>query len=467
MKRHLFRHLCCLLLCACLLAGGVTARADGAGPMQAPASLADAVSLPEAPEIVSDFAVLMEAKSGAILYDKNARERSAPASITKIMTALLITENCDPEETVLFSYRACHELASGSSTISRTEGEEMSVEDCLYALLVASANEVAQALAEHMSGSIEAFVARMNERAAELGCTNTHFANPHGTPDPQHYTCALDMALILREAVQHEHLKEIMGTDKYQISPTNKHSEVTYLRSKHPLVTDYFGKKYEGAAAGKTGHTSEALNTLATFAVRGNLDLICVVLHADGATVVGEDSAALFDYGFANFFRCNMQADAASKEPPGGSFLGSDILDLAASGGCYVTLPNGTSPDALTSSIHYGGSAAEKDQVAVKEYALNGVVLASLPLKVESVKAKLPITPQIDHEPTAKEILRTRYLGLALIYWIIIAGSLVVLTLLVFLGLAILRIFRKNKRLEERSRRHLSRMESQDKKEFF
>ncbi len=467
MKRHLIRRIFCLLLCACLLPGGMSARAAAAAAKPALVTLADAVSLPEGPEIVSDYAVLIEARSGAILYDKNARERSAPASITKIMTALLIMENCDLNETVFFSYRACHELASGSSTISRTEGEEMSVLDCLYALLVASANEVAQALAEHLSGSIEAFVGRMNERAEELGCVNTHFANPHGTPDPDHYTCAYDMALILRQAVQYDRLKEIMGTGKYQIAPTNKHSEITYLRSKHPLVTDYFGKKYEGAVAGKTGHTSEALNTLATYAVRGGLDLICVVLHADGATVVGDDSAALFGYGFENFFRTNMQARAAESASPGQAFLGSDILDLDSVGGCYVTLPNGTSVDELTSSIHYGSTDAAKDQVAVKEYALNGVVLASLPLKVDPVTAKLPITPEIHQEPSTKEILRTKHLGLALIYWIIIGGSLVVLGLLSLLIWGIIRLFRQEKRLEERSKRSLSRMDAQEKNEFF
>ncbi len=429
-------------------------------------TLSKAVALPEGPEVVSDFAILVEARSGAILYEKNAYGRAAPASITKIMTALLIMENCEMSETVFFSYRACHELASGSSTISRTEGEEMSVLDCLYGLLVASANEVAQALAEHLSGSIEAFVARMNQRAEELGCVNTHFANPHGTPDDDHYTCAYDMALILREAMQHDRLREIMGTAKAQIAPTNKHDEITYLRSKHPLVTDYFGKKYEGAVAGKTGYTSEALNTLATYAVRGDMDLICIVLHADGATVVGDDSAALFNYGFANYTRTNMMARAAESANDR-SFLGSDILDLDSVGGCYVTLPNGTSPDELAAGIHYGSSDAAKDQVAVKEYSLNGVVLASLPLKVDPVTPKLPITPEINHEPSTKDILRTKYLGLALIYWIIIGGSLVVLGLLALLIYGIIRLFRHNKKLEERSRRSLSRMERQEKNEFF
>ena len=189
-------------------------------------------------------------------------------------------------------------------------------------------------------------------------------------------------------------------------------------------------------------------------------------MHADGATVVGDDSAALFNYGFANYFRTNVMARAAAASS-GREFLGSDILDLDSVGGCYVTLPNGTSLEGLTSSIHYGSTDAAKDQVAVKEYSLNGVVLASLPLKVDPVTPKLPITPEINHEPSTKDILRTKYLGLALIYWIIIGGSLVVLGLLVLLIYGIIRLFRQNKKLEERSRRSMSRMERQEKNEFF
>ena len=462
MKRHPILRILSLVLCAVFLLQGVCARAEERAPGKALAPLSDAVSLPEAPETVSDFAILAEAKSGTILYEKNAFDRAAPASITKIMTALLTAEHCDLGETVLFSYRACHELEKGSSTIARTEGETMSVRDCLYGLLVASANEVAQALAEHVSGSIEAFVALMNERAAELGCVNTHFANPHGTPDPEHYTCCYDMVLIMQAALEHGILREAMGTAKYQIAPTNKHNEITYLNSKHPLVTNTYKMKYEGAVAGKTGYTSEALNTLITYAVRGELDLICVVMHADGSTVVGEDSAALFNYGFENFVRTDMLAAAAEKTAVDPVFLGSDILGLTSSGSCYVTLPKGADPAELVSAVHYGAGAAGSDEVAVKEYSLNGVVLARMPLKVEPVKSRLPITPEIVREKTAKERLRTRYLGIPLIYWIIVAGSLVLLGLLGLVVLLILRLLRARKRRVVQRRRALSRIEEPD-----
>lgn len=462
MKKHLIR-LICLFACALLLFGENAAAAAAPADM---VRLSDAAALPEAPSVVSDYAILTEMKSGTVLYEKNVYAKAEPASITKVMTALLIVENCGLGDTVVFSYRACHELASGSSTIARTEGEKMSVLDCLYGMLVASANEVAQGLAEHMSGTIEAFVARMNRRAAELGCVNTHFANVHGTPDPEHYTCAYDMALIMQEAMRHDLLKEIMGTARAQIAPTNKHKEITYLRSKHPLVTDTFSMRYDGAVAGKTGSTSTALNTLVTYAVRGEMDLICVVMHADGAETVGRDTAALFDYGFANFTRTNLLAASAEKESSDPVFLGSDILDLVPVGSCYVTLPNGISADMLDCTVRYSEDFGQ-DHLAVKQYMLNGVVLAGIPLEVGPVVPRLPVTPTVNTVPTTREILRTEYLGLALIYWIIIAGCLVLLVLFALLLWLLIRYLRKNKRLRERSRRALNRMERSERKEIY
>lgn len=459
MKRHPAFRILSLILCVLFLLQGVSARAAERAPETVWPALSSAAELPEPPEIASDFAVLAEAKSGTVLYGKNAFDRAAPASITKVMTALLTAEHCDINETVLFSYRACHELEKGSSTIARTEGETMSVSDCLFALLVASANEVAQALAEHVSGSIEAFVALMNDRARELGCVNTHFANPHGTPDPEHYTCCYDMALIMKAAMERDIVREAMGTAKYQIAPTNKHDEITYLNSKHPLVTNTYKMKYEGAVAGKTGHTSEALSTLVTYAVRGDMDLICVVMHADSTQTTGEDSTALFNYGFENFFRADMLAQAANDTALDPVFLGSDILGLTSSGSCYVTLPKGADVGELVAAVHYGEGDAASDEVAVREYSLNGVVLARLPLKVGPVQSRLPITPETVRKKTAKERLRTPYLGIPLIYWIIIAGALVLLGLLGVVIFLIIRILQNNRRREVRRRRALSRIE--------
>ncbi len=283
------------LLLAILLLFSAAVQAGGTIRLQ------ELISLPQAPETESDYVVLMEAKSGTVLYEKNAMEKAYPASITKVMTALLTMENCRMDENVTFSYRATHEIGPGSSSIARTEGEIMTVEQCLYGLMVASANEVAQGLAEHISGSLESFVALMNLRAQQLGAVNTHFANAHGYHTEDHYTCAYDMALFMREAIRYDRLVEIMGTERYQIPPTNKHDEITYMSMKHPLLTNSQEMKYPYAVAGKTGYTEEALNTLMTYAKQESDDLICVVLHANGMDHTGADSIALFNYGFQHF----------------------------------------------------------------------------------------------------------------------------------------------------------------------
>ncbi len=276
----------------------------GAAPVQAatadssPVDLTSCVDWPEAPEVESECAVLMEAKTGTILYGKNMDQTCYPASITKILTGLLTVENCSLDETVTFSYRATHELEEGSTSIARTEGEEMSVEDCLYALLLASANEVAQGLAEHVGGSIEDFADLMNERAAQLGCENSHFTNPSGLNDENHYTTCRDMAVIMRAAVANEDFLRIDSTQTYVIPPTNKHDEETPVAMRHRLLQDN-ANHYEGALAGKTGYTTLALNTLVTYAVRGDMELICVIMRSSSTQY--EDTVALLDYGFDNF----------------------------------------------------------------------------------------------------------------------------------------------------------------------
>ena len=265
---------------------------------------------PTPPTIESASAILIDAKNGNILYSKKANKKRHPASITKVMTALIVLENCSLDETVTFSYRATHDLEPGSTTIARTEGEEMTVEECLYALLLQSANEVAQGLAEHVAGSIEDFAVMMNEKAEELGCTKTHFTNPSGLNDDDHYTTCHDMALIMQAAVQNSDFLRIESANSYTIAPTNKHEEETIVAQKHKLVKSG-SDHYDGAVAGKTGYTTQTGHTLVTYAVRGDMELICVIMRSDGTQYA--DTRALFDYGFDNFSMKNM-ADTDAKE---------------------------------------------------------------------------------------------------------------------------------------------------------
>ena len=171
-------------------------------------------SWPQGPQIYAESAIVMEADTGTILYNKDMDMVNYPASITKIMTALITLEQCSLDEVVTYSYYATHSIEAGSSSIGTTEGEELTVEESLYALLLESANECGNGLAEHVAGSIDAFVEMMNQKAADLGCTNTHFVNPHGLHDDNHYTSAHDMALITQAAIQNEDFVRISGTDK-------------------------------------------------------------------------------------------------------------------------------------------------------------------------------------------------------------------------------------------------------------
>ena len=222
---------------------------------------------PAGPEIVSASGIVMEADTGTILYEKNINDVHYPASITKILTTLLAIENSSMDEVVTFSYDAVHKTEG--SGIARDVDEQMTMEQCLYAIMLASANECAYAVAEHVGGDIGTFVQMMNDRAAQIGCQNTHFNNCNGLPDEQHYTSAYDMALIAREAYKNEAFRIICGTKTYTIPFTNKHTDAeTYLQNHHQMLYPLKTRKYlyDYCTGGKTGYTTVANNTLVTYA---------------------------------------------------------------------------------------------------------------------------------------------------------------------------------------------------------
>ena len=424
----------------------------------APIELGSAVSLPEPPEIRAEYAILMEMKSGTILYEKNARERAYPASTTKVLTALLTMENCKLDDSVTFSYRATHEIPPDSSTIARTEGEIMTVEECLRGMMISSANEVAQALGEHISGSLESFASLMTLRAFELGAVNSHFSNAHGYYDPEHYTCAYDLALIMREAMKYDVLRTIMGTERSEIPPTNKHSETTYLRMKHPLLSDAQDMKYPYAVAGKTGYTPEAGNTLVTYAKQGDLDLICVVMRDPDSKATGEDSVALFQYGFQNF-RCFSLSSAESiQQNSGDDFLDDDLLRLSAFSDAWCTLPQDMTLADLRSEVILMGGTQKDSALAARIYYLGDREVGRIRLSAEPIPERIKLEPVVRVEPSRNEILRRVHLGLPLIYWILIGGGVLILGLLLLLFLFIRRLLKQRRRREEQARRALNRI---------
>ena len=291
-----------VVLCTATLFTGFT-------PMSAKAE--ESKYWPEGPEVGSVSAIVMEANTGAILYEKNVHEKLYPASITKILTGLIAIENNSLSETVTFSKDAVYKIEG--THIARDVDEKMTLEETLYAVLLGSANECAYATAEHVGGTYDNFVKLMNERAKEIGCVDSNFTNPHGLPDPNHVTSAYDMALISREAIMNETFRLIVGTSRYTIPPTNKHTMETYIVNHHEMLNYYKTGKYiyDSCIGGKTGFTDAALNTLVTYAERDGMTLICVVMRA-GNGVQYTDTTSLFNYCFDNFQVQNISKDNAA-----------------------------------------------------------------------------------------------------------------------------------------------------------
>ncbi len=261
---------------------------------------------PEGPEVESPCVIVMEANTGTILYEKNSHEQHYPASITKIMTSMLILENSSMDEIVTFSHDSVYKTEG--SGISRDVGEEMTMEDTLYAIMLESANECAYAAAEHVGGgSLEVFIQMMNDKAKELGCTDTHFNNPHGLTDEEHYTSCYDMALIARAAYQKENFRVLTGTARHTIAPTNKHDEETYLKNHNEMLYPYRKTQYqyEYCTGGKTGYTDAANSTLVTYAEKDGLTLICIIMNANSPSQ-WTDSINLHNYCFDNFQILNI-----------------------------------------------------------------------------------------------------------------------------------------------------------------
>ncbi len=255
--------------------------------------------LTDTPEIQAGAAVLMDVTTGAVLYTKNADEQLYPASITKIMTALLVLEECELDDIVTFSDNAVYGTEAGSSTAGIAAGAELTVEETLYAMLLVSANEAATALAEHVSGSVEEFAALMTQRAQELGCTGTQFTNANGMPDEEHYTTAHDMALILEEALHYEAFRTISGSKTYTIADRDTLYSEIELWNHFKMLYSTHEYYYEYAEGGKTGYTTAANATLATFAAKDGVELLCIILNDTGSGNHYKDTEALYEWGFA------------------------------------------------------------------------------------------------------------------------------------------------------------------------
>lgn len=347
------------------------------------------------PTIASQGAVLLNAADGSVLFSQNGETQYYPASITKLMTALLVAENCNLDDTVTFSSTATTNLESGAVSIGMTEGDTLSVRQCLYALLLKSANEVGNALAEHVAGSNAAFAEKMNAKAASLGCTNTHFANPHGLNDPNHYTTPHDMALIARAAFANDIVKTVASTRTYILPATKKNPSGLTVTMGHKMLNPKDSRYYQGIIGGKTGYTSKAGNTLVTAAERNGVRLIAVVMKSQSTHYT--DTKALLDYGFklAEAGALTGQSTSQNNTQVSGPASGKNASDNSSSSSNQAQETQGTTVTpagqetaastpvhAVSSGNNTGGPGVTKERGWVKDdtgwyYVKNNGVKAS------------------------------------------------------------------------------------------
>ena len=293
--------------------------------------------------ITAESAIVMDINSGAILYEKNMDDKHYPASITKIMTTLLCLENSSLTDKVLFSAHAVNSIEPGSSHISIVPNEIMPMEDCLYGIMLMSANEACNGVAEHVAGSIPAFVDMMNAKAKSLGCKNTHFNNPNGLFDEKHYTTAYDMALIARECFKNPTFMQIDSTTYYEIGPTNKTDETRKFYNRNKLLPG-LSHGYAYCTGGKTGYVDEGGDTYVGSAEKDGMRLIVVLFRSteDGRF---DDAEALFEWGFRSFSHYALSSIASAANFTGTNFLKSaSSLSGSYSFGfttSYITAPTG------------------------------------------------------------------------------------------------------------------------------
>lgn len=349
---------------------------------------------PEGPEIPGEAAVVMEVSTGTVLYEKNPHEQLYPASITKIMTTMLALENCSLDEEVTFSRESVFNIDRESTHISRDVGEIMTMEQCLYAVMLGSANDCAYAVAEHAGRGFDNFIAMMNDKAQELGCENTHFTNPHGLPDDNHYTSAYDMALIARAAIQNETFRAITGTKRYTIPFTNKHPDAeTPLVNHHKMLTNYQGDTaylYDYCIGGKNGYTDIAGNTLVTYAEKDDMTLICVVLKESNNGHY-KDTRLLLDYCFDNFRLWNVSQQMAG-DVENSQVTGTANTEIFGMTQSFADLDNSSCivlpQSAVFSDASYQVKESQDSNVAASiEYTYAGRAVGTVAIRATNVQA--------------------------------------------------------------------------------
>lgn len=401
-------------------------------------STAPKAAWPDAPSITCESAILIDADTGSILYEKDSHRKAYPASTTKILTGLLTIENCNLNDTMTFSSKAANSVNPyEDANLSMKAGEQITVEQALYGLLLYSANEIAYGLAEQVAGSADAFVDMMNNKAKELGAINTHFANPSGLYDPNHYTTAYDMAMIARGCYNNASFVNIDSTfSSYTIPATNMSAQRT-IKHRHKMLK---GREfyYEYCKGGKTGFTDESLMTLVTFAEKDGMRLICVVFRSPDDSTRYIDTRSLFDWGFSNFKKSTTSDSQISSLFSTDNYYSSDVFGKTKLGfnlnASFITIPvNGSTSDVtMDVNTDYDVSNSDDKLTAKLNYKYGDNVVGTTTLTISSGNAvKDSQLPYLSNE--TKDTSLTPKKCLKVNIWVIVgvvAAILIIITII-------------------------------------
>jgi len=325
-------------------------------------------------QLYSETAILIDGDTGQILFEQDIHRQMSPASITKVMTALVALEHGNMDDIITMSHDAVFSIGRRTSHIALTPGEELTLEDALYANAISSANDASNGIAEHIGDSKENFAAMMNQRAREAGALNTNFSNAHGLFEETHYTTAYDMARIMMEAIRIPAFVTMFSTQRHDIPPTNKQAQTRHLWNTNTLLSGRYA--YEGFIAGKTGFTTPSGHTLVTAARREGRTLIAVVMQATSRHESRRDATALFNYGFYEFTQISFMPEELVQEY---FAIGNGTTTIFSDRGIGLLVPNQYSQEDVEISHTY------ENGLVRAIFTLNSLVLGELEMQADSI----------------------------------------------------------------------------------
>lgn len=413
---------------------------------------------PLGPAIGAEAAILMDANTGAILYEKNIHEKLYPASITKLLSTYIAVQECDLDEMVTFSEDAVYSINWWEdANMGVYAGSSLTVEEVLYGILVGSANEAAYAIAEHVSGNLENFAVLMNKTAKELGCKNSNFVTPNGIHDENHYTTAYDMALIAKAFFSNDTLTKMSATTRFDVPVTKTQTREGLVLSAKSQLHPGKPYAYSPLVGTKTGYTDQARQTLVSCAEKNGLKLICVILKEE-APAQFTDTIELFNYGFDNFEALHLNEVNNQYSIDNHFFttdvdlLGSSKTILSLNKNDYIVLPNTISFEDLTSNVTYDNK--NESSIACINYYYKNYLLGKI--NVELAVDEPAVFDFGNQKSTTLNIVETETQNTIFINVIHLLIGFILLTILFTIIFSIQSLAR-NKRMAKRRKNKLRR----------